>query len=135
MKSLKSFIEESVRKSFINAGIIKESDDSKTILLSFDGIDGGADTIKSIKSMCSSDGVKFDDANLNDGIKITATKDKVETLDKISELVQTFISAIPNEKHEDIEKELDKLSSQLDKLEDTIAEFENGEDDKSDEDE
>lgn len=105
----------------------EKSDSTKTVIsLSFDGIDGGAETVSSIKSICSADSVPFDTANMNVGIKITATEDKKETLEKIAELVQTFISDIPTEKHEDISKELDKLVSQLDKLNDLLDDY-NGE--------
>lgn len=105
------------------ADATEKSDEKVTLKLSFDGIDGGADAVKSIKSICSSNGLSFDDANLKNGIKITVTSDKKDGLEKVAELVQEFISSIPNEKHDDIDKELSTLSDQLDKLNDVLDGF------------
>lgn len=150
MKSLKDVLLEQIEEMNETASYVLEADDkdaentdkdtdgkdeedekdtpsTKTVIsLSFDGIDGGAETVSSIKSICSADNVPFDTANMNVGIKITVTEDKKETLEKIAELVQTFISGIPTEKHEDISKELDKLVGQLDKLNDLLDDY-NGE--------
>lgn len=95
-------------------------EEAKTITFDLNGIEDGTDVLNSIKSICTSANIKFDTSNLNTGIKIMVTKDKAEELDKIAELVQEFISSIPNEDHEDISDKLTKLSKSLDDLEDLL---------------
>lgn len=122
MKSLKTFLQETAANATAPV-----KDGKTTVSLSFDGMDGGADAVASVKSICSGGGVPFDTANMNTGIKLIATADKAETLERVAELVQEFISGIPAEKHGDISKELDKLSAQLDKLNDLLDEYGIGE--------
>ncbi len=109
MKSLSQFITESESKS--------------TVTFDFNGIDGGQDMLNSIKSICSEANIKQDTSNLNTGIKITATKDKTDGLEKIAEVVQEFISSIPEEEHEDIADKLVKLSKSLDTLNDLLDDY------------
>lgn len=119
MKSLSQFILEADTK----ANDTEKKEQKHTVTFDFNDIDGGADLLSSVKSICSSDGVHTDTANLNRGIKIECTPDKIETLEKVVEVVQEFISSISGEDHDDIADKLDKMSSSLDKLNDIIDNF------------
>lgn len=123
MKSLSQFIAESDVKATGN----KQDETKSESVVTFDlnGIDGGADVLNSIKSICASANIKQDTSNLNTGIKITVTKDKADELEKIAEVVQEFISSISDEEHDDIADKLSKLSSSLDKLNDILDDYSN----------
>lgn len=118
MKSLVEFIQENFKEAVVEA-----ADTVKHVKLSFDKLDGAADVIASIKSMCSADSVVFDTANMGDGIKITLDAGKADTLDKIAELVQEFISAAGKTDDEAVSAALEKLSGQLGALNDAIDDF------------
>lgn len=102
----------------------------KTITFDLNGIDGGSDVLNSIKSICLAANIKQDTSNINTGIKITVTKDKAEDLDKIAELVQEFISSIPDEDHNAIADKLSKLSKSLDDLNDLLDGYANEDEDE-----
>lgn len=128
MKSLSQFIAESDVKA-----TDKKQDETKSapaVTFDLNGIDGGADVLSSIKSICTSANIKQDTSNLNTGIKITVTKDKADELEKIAEVVQEFISSISDEEHDDIADKLSKLSSSLDKLNDILDDYSNEEDEE-----
>ena len=128
MKSLSQFIAESDVKA-----TDKKQDETKSapaVTFDLNGIDGGADVLSSIKSICTSANIKQDTSNLNTGIKITVTKDKTDELEKIAEVVQEFISSISDEEHDDIADKLSKLSSSLDKLNDILDDYSNEEDEE-----
>lgn len=128
MKSLSQFILESDVKATDN----KQGETKSASAVTFDlnGIDGGADVLNSIKSICTSANIKQDTSNLNTGIKITVTKDKADELEKIAEVVQEFISSISDEEHDNIADKLSKLSSSLDKLNDILDDYSNEEDEE-----
>ena len=125
MKSLSQFIAE----SDVKTGDKKQTETKSAPVVTFDlnGIDGGADVLNSIKSICASASIKQDTSNLNIGIKITVTRDKADELEKIAEVVQEFISSIPDEEHDEISGKLSKLSSSLDKLNDILDDYSNEE--------
>ena len=125
MKSLSQFIAESDVKTSDK----KQTETKTAHVVTFDlnGIDGGADVLNSIKSICASANITQDTSNLNTGIKITVTRDKAVELEKIAEVVQEFISSIHDEEHDDIAGKLSKLSSSLDKLNDILDDYSNEE--------
>lgn len=143
MKSLTSFISEKFEakadEELLNGSAVmveseteEDSDEepkeeAKTVTFDLNGIDGGTDVLNSIKSICSGANIKQDTSNLNTGIKITATKDKAGELEKIAEIVQEFISSVPDEEHEGIADKLVKLSKSLDTLNELLDGYGNEE--------
>lgn len=120
MKSLVEFIQENLKEA-----VLAEADGSaakgtvKYVVLSFDKLDGGKDALDAVKKICAGDGVTTDTANMNDGVKITVAADKLDTLDKVVDVVQEFIDAADDKEADGIVK----LAAQLDKLNDAIDSF------------
>lgn len=112
MKNLNNYIKEQ---------LFNESFGSKYMTLSFSGIDGGAETIKSLKSIAQSNAINYtgDDSN----VKIEVSQSNSNGIEKIIELVQNFISSIPNDKHDNIAAQLDKLVYQMDAIQDQLDSY------------
>lgn len=111
MKSLVSFIKESTKEN-------KSS--NKYYTLSFSGIDGGAECISKIVKLCEYNAINKLTADNGSTVKIEVSDSKFDAIKKIIDTVNDFISSIPNDKHDDIAEQLDKLSSQIEKIEDVV---------------
>lgn len=111
MKSLVSFIKESTKEN-------KSS--NKYYTLSFSGIDGGAECVSKIVKLCEYNAINKLTADNGSTVKIEVSDSKFDAIKKIIDTVNDFISSIPNDKHDDIAEQLDKLSSQIEKIEDVV---------------
>lgn len=111
MKSLVSFIKESTKEN-------KPS--NKYYTLSFSGIDGGAECVSKIVKLCEYNAINKLTADNGSTVKIEVSDSKFDAIKKIIDTVNDFISSIPNDKHDDIAEQLDKLSSQVEKIEDAV---------------
>lgn len=122
MKTLQEYIKENINES--------ESDSYK---LSFDGIDGGAAMLETIKSLCQTHvpNVNYMSGQ-NSDINININKDNLETVQKIIDKVNDFISDIPNDEHDNIATQLNKLVEQVDAIQSKIDELLNEEDNNDD---
>lgn len=122
MKTLQEYIKENINES--------ESDSYK---LSFDGIDGGAAMLETIKSLCQTHvpNVNYMSGQNRD-INININKDNLETVQKIVDKVNDFISDIPNDEHDNIATQLNELVEQVDAIQSKIDELSNEEDNTDD---
>lgn len=111
MKSLVSFIKESTKEN-------KSS--NKYYTLSFSGIDGGAECVSKIVKLCEYNAINKLTADNGSTVKIEVSDSKFDAIKKIIDTVNDFISSIPNDKHDDIAEQLNKLSSQVEKIENVI---------------
>ena len=111
MKSLVSFIKESTKEN-------KSS--NKYYTLSFSGIDGGAECVSKIVKLCEYNAINKLTSDNGSTVKIEVSDSKSDAIKKVIDTVNDFISSIPNDKHDDIAEQLDKLSSQVEKIENTI---------------
>lgn len=111
MKSLVSFIKENTKEN-------KSS--NKYYTLSFSGIDGGAECVSKIVKLCEYNAINKLTADNGSTVKIEVSDSKFDAIKKIIDTVNDFISSIPNDKHDDIAEQLDKLSSQIEKIEDVV---------------
>lgn len=118
MKTLQEYIKDSIYES--------SSDSYK---LSFDGIDGGAAMLETIKSLCQTHvpNVNYMSGQ-NTDINININKDNLETVQKIIDNVNDFISDIPNDEHDNIATQLNELTEQVDAIQSKIDELSNEED-------
>lgn len=114
MKSLRSYF------------TLNESVSSQDYTLTFKGIDGGHETLEAVRDICTSAGIPYTILP-DESIKVTVSKDKQKEIEKITELVTTFVSSVPTEDHENIGKELNKLVSQVDTIQELIDEFDSEE--------
>lgn len=117
MKSLRSFIKENLNES---------KDSSKYMTLSFVGIDGGAECVNKIIKQCEYNSINKTTSDTGSTVKIEISKDKAEQIQKIIDIANQFISDIPSDKHDDIAKQLDKLSSQIENIESAIKPEDDG---------
>ena len=122
MKTLQEYIKENINES--------ESDSYK---LSFDGIDGGAAMLETIKLLCQTHvpNVNYMSGQNRD-INININKDNLETVQKIVDKVNDFISDIPNDEHDNIATQLNELVEQVDAIQSKIDELSNEEDNTDD---
>ena len=118
MKTLQEYIKYSIYES--------SSDNYK---LSFDGIDGGAAMLETIKSLCQTHvpNVNYMSGQNRD-INININKGNLETVQKIVDRVNDFISDIPNDEHDNIATQLNELVEQVDAIQSKIDELSNEED-------
>ena len=118
MKTLQEYIKDSIYES--------SSDSYK---LSFDGIDGVAAMLETIKSLCQTHvpNVNYMSGQ-NSDINININKDNLKTVQKIVDKVNDFISDIPNDEHDNIATQLNKLVEQVDSVQSKIDELSNEED-------
>lgn len=121
MKSLSTYIKESC---------INESSD-KFYRLSLDSIEGGKDVAKSIIAMSVKNG--FYSETTDDGVKVKFNDSNIDKASSVIELINTFISGIPSEKHSEIGEQLNKLTTQLEVLSNDIEEHDLKADEKSEE--
>lgn len=125
MKTLQEYIKENINES-----------ESYNYKLSFDGIDGGSAMLDSIKSLCQT---RVPNVNYmsgqNSDINININKDNLETVQKIIDKVNDFISGIPNDEHDNIATQLNELTEQVDTIQSKIDELSNEEDNEEDNDE
>ena len=122
MKTLQEYIKENINES--------SSDSYK---LSFDGIDGGAAMLETIKSLCQTHvpNVNYMSGQ-NSDINININKENLETVQKIVDKVNDFISDIPNDEHDNIATQLNELAEQVDAIQSKIDELSNEEDNTDD---
>ena len=118
MKTLQEYIKENINES-----------ESYIYKLSFDGIDGGSAMLDSIKSLCQTHvpNVNYMSGQ-NSDINININKDNLETVQKIIDKVNDFISDIPNDEHDNIATQLNELTEQVDAIQSKIDELSNEED-------
>lgn len=118
MKTLQEYIKENINES-----------ESYNYKLSFDGIDGGSAMLDSIKSLCQTHvpNVNYMSGQ-NSDINININKDNLETVQKIIDNVNDFISGIPNDEHDNIATQLNELTEQVDAIQSKIDELSNEED-------
>lgn len=118
MKTLQEYIKENINES-----------ESYNYKLSFDGIDGGSAMLDSIKSLCQTHvpNVNYMSGQ-NSDINININKDNLETVQKIIDNVNDFISDIPNDEHDNIATQLNELTEQVDAIQSKIDELSNEED-------
>lgn len=119
MKNLQEYMKEN----------ICESSSDSYLKLSFDGIDGGTAMLETIKSLCQTHvpNVNYMSGQ-NSDINININKDNLKTVQKIVNNVNNFISDIPNDEHDNIATQLNKLVEQVDKIQSKIDKLSNEED-------
>lgn len=123
MKTLQEYIKDS----------IYESSSDSYLKLSFDGIDGGAAMLETIKSLCQTHAPNVNYmSGQNSDINININKDNLKTVQKIVDKVNDFISDIPNDEHDNIATQLNKLVEQVDAIQSKIDELSNEEDNTDD---
>ena len=85
--------------------------------LTFAGIDGGSKMIDSIKNVCQTHvpNVYYMSGD-NSDINIDVNKDNLKTVQEIIDLVRNFIADIPNDDHDNIASQLNKLTEQVDNI-------------------
>ena len=85
--------------------------------LTFAGIDGGSKMLDSIKNICQTHvpNVYYMSGN-NSDINIDVNKDNLKTVQEIIDAVRNFIGDIPNDEHDNIASQLNKLTEQVDNI-------------------
>ena len=107
--------------------------------LTFAGIDGGSKMLDSIKNICQTHvpNVYYMSGD-NSDINIDVNKDNLKTVQEIIDAVRNFIGDIPNDEHDNIASQLNKLTEQVDNIQVEVNslseeyEKEDDEDDKKD---
>lgn len=107
--------------------------------LTFAGIDGGSKMLDSIKNICQTHvpNVYYMSGD-NSDINIDVNKDNLKTVQEIIDAVRNFIGDIPNDEHDNIASQLNKLTEQVDNIQVEVNslseehETEDDEDDKKD---
>lgn len=125
MKNLQEYMKEN----------ICESSSENYFKLSFDGIDGGAAMLETIKSLCQTHvpNVNYMSGQ-NSDINIDINKENLPTVKKIVDEVNDFISDIPNDEHDNIASQLNKLTEQVDAIQSKINKLSNEEDNNKNDD-
>lgn len=100
-----------------NINNISESSNYNYKKLTFAGIDGGSKMIDSIKNVCQTHvpNVYYMSGD-NSDINIDVNKDNLKTVQEIIDLVRNFIADIPNDDHDNIASQLNKLTEQVDNI-------------------
>lgn len=111
MKSLSEYI----------TNLVKESSTDKYLKLDFSGIDGGTDLAQSIKSIATSNVITYSSDSQED-VKLKLSPSKISGFEKIVEVLTEFLNTISSEEHNDIGKQLDKINTAIDKLNDWMSE-------------
>ena len=116
-----------------NINNISESSNYNYKKLTFAGIDGGSKMIDSIKNVCQTHvpNVYYMSGD-NSDINIDVNKDNLKTVQEIIDLVRNFIADIPNDDHDNIASQLNKLTEQVDNIQVEVNNL--SEDDEDDED-
>ena len=85
--------------------------------LTFAGIDGGSKMLDSIKNICQTHvpNVYYMSGD-NSDINIDVNKDNLKTVQEIIDAVRNFIGDIPNDEHDNIASQLNKLTEQVDNI-------------------
>lgn len=117
MKNLSEYI---TNKHFNNP-TYQESKTDGMLKLNFAGIDGGADLVTSIKSIASSNVITYSSDSQED-VKLKLDPSKISGFEKIVEVLTEFINSISAEEHDNIGEELEKINTNIDKLQDWIDE-------------
>ncbi len=104
--------------------------------LTFAGIDGGSKMLDSIKNICQTHvpNVYYMSGD-NSDINIDVNKDNLKTVQEIIDAVRNFIADIPNDEHDNIASQLNKLTEQVDNIQvevNSLSEEHEKEDDKDD---
>ena len=104
--------------------------------LTFAGIDGGSKMLDSIKNICQTHvpNVYYMSGD-NSDINIDVNKDNLKTVQEIIDAVRNFISDIPNDEHDNIASQLNKLTEQVDNIQvevNSLSEENEKEDDEDD---
>lgn len=106
-------------KDYINRVFTNESKDGDYIKIDFTGIDGGADLVSSLKSIATSYNITYSSDSQED-IKIKLDASKEDGFEKISEVITEFINSVSAEEHDNIGDKLDRLNTDLEKLQDWL---------------
>ena len=106
-------------KDYINRVFTNESKDGDYIKIDFTGIDGGADLVSSLKSIATSYNITYSSDSQED-IKIKLNASKEDGFEKISEVITEFINSVSAEEHDNIGDKLDRLNTDLEKLQDWL---------------
>ena len=104
--------------------------------LTFAGIDGGSKMLDSIKNICQTHvpNVYYMSGD-NSDINIDVNKDNLKTVQEIIDAVRNFIGDIPNDEHDNIASQLNKLTEQVDNIQvevNSLSEEHKTEDDEDD---
>ena len=104
--------------------------------LTFAGIDGGSKMLDSIKNICQTHvpNVYYMSGD-NSDINIDVNKDNLKTVQEIIDAVRNFIGDIPNDDHDNIASQLNKLTEQVDNIQvevNSLSEEHEKEDDEDD---
>lgn len=104
--------------------------------LTFAGIDGGSKMLDSIKNICQTHvpNVYYMSGD-NSDINIDVNKDNLKTVQEIIDAVRNFIADIPNDEHDNIASQLNKLTEQVDNIQvevNSLSEEHEKEDDEDD---
>ena len=104
--------------------------------LTFAGIDGGSKMLDSIKNICQTHvpNVYYMSGD-NSDINIDVNKDNLKTVQEIIDGVRNFIGDIPNDEHDNIASQLNKLTEQVDNIQvevNSLSEENEKEDDEDD---
>lgn len=104
--------------------------------LTFADIDGGSKMLDSIKNICQTHvpNVYYMSGD-NSDINIDVNKDNLKTVQEIIDAVRNFIADIPNDEHDNIASQLNKLTEQVDNIQvevNSLSEEHEKEDDKDD---
>lgn len=104
--------------------------------LTFVGIDGGSKMLDSIKNICQTHvpNVYYMSGD-NSDINIDVNKDNLKTVQEIIDAVRNFIGDIPNDEHDNIASQLNKLTEQVDNIQvevNSLSEEHEKEDDEDD---
>ena len=104
--------------------------------LTFTGIDGGSKILDSIKNICQTHvpNVYYMSGD-NSDINIDVNKDNLKTVQEIIDVVRNFIGDIPNDEHDNIASQLNKLTEQVDNIQvevNSLSEENEKEDDEDD---
>lgn len=104
--------------------------------LTFADIDGGSKMLDSIKNICQTHvpNVYYMSGD-NSDINIDVNKDNLKTVQEIIDAVRNFIGDIPNDEHDNIASQLNKLTEQVDNIQvevNSLSEEHEKEDDEDD---
>lgn len=106
-------------KDYINRVFTNESKDGDYIKIDFTGIDGVADLVSSLKSIATTYNITYSSDSQED-IKIKLDASKEDGFEKISEVITEFINSVSAEEHDNIGDKLDRLNTDLEKLQDWL---------------